>query len=239
MRGSCGFRNGSPLLRNLRLRSAVIPSESCTPSNSHSQQQKCKERIAFTLIWKQDSKKLGHPRVHYIHRTACHGEAWGGKSVMESLLDYRWVYLTEVRFTNLLQETAWVFHICLGLPVETGSLHIQMQSLFFSFLLRRACSTCNSGSLVCGRQHGTFRIPSQVPPIRANTEFRSLAVGWSSWRETDVEVSAPQWRTLFHKHSDLSSVLWMQAWGCSLVSSVLGNRYMRFMASQRWWVSCQ
>lgn len=131
MRGSCGFRNGSPLLRNLRLRSAVIPSESCTPSNSHSQQQKCKERIAFTLIWKQDSKKLGHPRVHYIHRTDCHGEAWGGKSVMESLLDYRWVYLTEVRFINLLQETAWVFHICLGLPVETGSLYIQMQSLFF------------------------------------------------------------------------------------------------------------
>lgn len=93
-------------------------------------------------------------------------------------------------------------------------------SHFFFLFFWEGHADRNSGSLVCGRQHGTFRIPSEVPPIRANTEFRSLAVGWSSWRETDVEASAPQWRTLLHKHNDLSSVLWTQAWGCALVSSV-------------------
>lgn len=244
MWGSCGFRNGSLSLRNLPLRSAVIPSESCTPSNSHSQQQKCKERICFHSYLEQDSKKPGHPRVHYIHRTVGHGRpeeeslSWSKLAPGTSSF-YQWVCLTEFHFTNLLQEAAWVFHICLGLPVETGSLHIQIQSLFFPFSLERGMLVHSSGALIGGCQHGSFCIPSQVHPIRANTELKSLAMGWSSWRKTDVEVSAPQWRALFHKHKDLSSVPWTQAWGCALVSSVLGNRYMRFRASQPRWVSCQ
>lgn len=183
MRGSCEFRNGSPSLRNLPLKSAAIPSESCTPSNSHSQQQKCKEQICFHSALEAGLQEARPPKgaLHTqdcrarggLRRKGCHGVRPGTSSFYQS------VCLTEFHFTNLLQEAAWVFHICLGLPVETGSLHIQIQPppFFFSFSFERSMLVHSYGALVCGCQHGSFGILSQVPPIKANTEFRSLAVG--------------------------------------------------------------